>query len=52
MKCDVLFGSPFAFDKHLKRKGPGGPARHDYSGMPVNRKGYLVTELYEKPGKV
>lgn len=51
-KCKEIFGSVFAFDKHLKR-GRGranakGPARHDIKGLIRNDKGYLVTGVMPK----
>lgn len=51
-KCEELFNSVAAFDKHLRRpKGKQlgeGSARHDISGMPRNSKGYLVTALRDE----
>jgi hypothetical protein len=45
--CKEVFNSVSAFDHHLKRgrRGQGGHARHDTSGMPRNAKGYLVRAL-------
>jgi hypothetical protein len=49
-KCEELFNSVAAFDRHLKR-GKGqkaeGVATHDITGMPRNGRGYLVTALRE-----
>ena len=44
-ECDEMFGSITAFDKHLKRKGQQGPARHDITGLVRNSAGHLVTKL-------
>lgn len=52
-ECEVLFASVAAFDFHLKRprRSTGSdPARHDYSSMPVNEKGYRITSHYKGPG--
>jgi len=47
-KCDEIFGSPAAFDAHLRRPSGGGaaPATHDTSRLFRNAKGWLVTELW------
>lgn len=44
-KCDEIFNSPAAFDAHINRKGDH--VIHDYSWMPRNARGYLVTSLRE-----
>ncbi|MBW7934702.1 MAG: hypothetical protein H3C62_14065 [Gemmatimonadaceae bacterium] len=57
-KCEQLFNSVAAFDAHIRRpKGPvgrgkkaapiSGPGIHDFSWMPRNNAGRLVTSLRE-----
>lgn len=47
-KCDDVFNSGAAFDHHLKTTRRGQPAVHDISGMPRNKKGYLVISLFDE----
>lgn len=45
-KCDEIFNSVAAFDHHLiYAKDKKGHATHDFSNMPRNSRGYLVTAL-------
>ena len=44
-KCGEIFNSVAAFDAHIKRKGKR--AKHDYSWMPRNARGYLITSEYD-----
>ena len=47
-KCDEVFNSVAAFDAHLTRgKNSPEPAKHDWSWMPRNARGLLVTSLRE-----
>ena len=52
-KCDEIFNSVAAFDAHIKRATVENGKRvdhepiHDYSWMPRNKAGRLVTNLRE-----
>lgn len=50
-KCDDLFNSVAAFDKHLVRKSAGGVAKHDTRKMVRNERGHWITAAYTGPSR-
>lgn len=46
--CDEVFNSVAAFDAHIRTVD--GERVHDYSWMPRNGRGYLVTALRDDGG--
>lgn len=46
-KCDELFNSVGAFDAHLAPRKGKSTKPHDFSWMPRNARGLLVTSLRE-----
>lgn len=46
-RCDEIFNSPAAFDAHIRTDKETGERVHDFSWMPRNSAGRLVTALRE-----
>lgn len=50
-RCDEIFNSPAAFDAHIRTNRETGERVHDFSWMPRNNAGRLVTALRETGGE-